>query len=99
MSDNFIPLNQSTPVQNRWQHNNSQNQRYKGRGGGNRGGRNNSWNNSRSSYGSNSSNTSYGTGNHSPQHDRFNVQAYIHPSMLQDPWAELRREMAQNSSN
>ncbi|KAH9645268.1 hypothetical protein HF086_000431 [Spodoptera exigua] len=97
MSDNFIPLNQSTPVHNRWQQNNSQNSRYKGRGGGNRGGRNNSWNNSRNSFGNNSSNTSYNA-NNSPQQERFNVEAYIHPSMLQDPWAELQREMAHNNS-
>ncbi|KAF9409993.1 hypothetical protein HW555_010795 [Spodoptera exigua] len=45
----------------------------------------------------NSSNTSYNA-NNSPQQERFNVEAYIHPSMLQDPWAELQREMAHNNT-
>ncbi|KAJ8731831.1 hypothetical protein PYW08_014561 [Mythimna loreyi] len=89
MSDNFIPLNQSTPVQNRWQQDKGQQQRYNNRqqqGGKWRGGQNhNNWNNSRnSSYGSISSNNSF-------SHERHNIDSYLHPSMLQDPWASLRQ--------
>lgn len=91
MSDDFIPLSQSTPVHQRWQPARNHHQRYnnhlnQNQNGQRRGGHNNKWsNNSRSSYESNSSNTSYG------QDSRNNIDAYLHPSMLQDPWAKLRQ--------
>lgn len=86
MSDNFIPLNQSTPVQSRWQQDrNQQQQRFNNRQPhGQIHNQHNNWrNSSRSSYESNSSNNSYGQ-------ERSNIDAYLHPSMMQDPWADLR---------
>ncbi|KAJ0179752.1 hypothetical protein K1T71_004343 [Dendrolimus kikuchii] len=60
-------------------------------GGQRRGGHHNShqWgNNSRNnSYRSDSnSNSSFG------QDNKSNIDAYLHPSMLQDPWASLRQK-------
>ncbi|KAL0840171.1 hypothetical protein ABMA28_015463 [Loxostege sticticalis] len=90
MADDFIPLNQSTPVQGKWQ---NRNQSYRGHQQNNRfqnnqrrGGHNNRWGNNsqrNSSYGSDS-NSSFGQ-------DKSSIDAYLHPSMLQDPWAHLRQ--------
>ncbi|CAK1604456.1 unnamed protein product [Parnassius mnemosyne] len=91
MSDDFIPLNQSTPVHERWagriqnqnSFQNNRHQNYQRRRGHNY---NNRWgnNSSRSSFGSDS-NSSYG------RDSKSNIDAYLHPSMLQDPWAQLRQ--------
>ncbi|XP_063361581.1 uncharacterized protein LOC134650555 [Cydia amplana] len=92
MSDDFIPFNQSTPMQGKWQ-DRKQNQsqpRYQNnrfQNGNRRGsGYNNRWaNNSQrnSSFGSDS-NSSFGR-------DKSNIDAYLHPSMLKDPWEHLRQ--------
>ncbi|CAB3243099.1 unnamed protein product [Arctia plantaginis] len=89
----FIPLNQSTPVQQRYREPIRNRQRYQNynfnhspytqRGSVH----NNRWSNhSRSSYSSNSSNNSCG------QENRTNIDAYLDPSMLQDPWESLRQK-------
>ncbi|XP_052750517.1 uncharacterized protein LOC128200606 [Galleria mellonella] len=91
MSDNFIPLSQSTPVHGKWSAQNH-NQRYQNNrhhNGQRRGGYNNRWSNGsqrNNSYES-GSNSSYG------QDSRSNIDAYLHPSMLQDPWSQLRQKM------
>nr|XP_049702951.1 probable basic-leucine zipper transcription factor N [Helicoverpa armigera] len=85
MSDNFIPLNQSTPVQSRWQQDRNQQQRFNNRqpNGNIHNQHNNFRNSSRSSHESNTSNNSYGQA-------RINIDEYLHPAMMQDPWANLR---------
>ncbi|XP_075971169.1 uncharacterized protein LOC142973387 [Anticarsia gemmatalis] len=92
MSDDFIPLNQSTPVQQKWQparnHHqrfNNQNQNSSGQWGPKR--HNNKWgkNNSRSSFEGNTSNS-------------INIDDYLNPSMLEDPWARLRQQNQANTS-
>lgn len=89
MSDGFIPLNQSTPVQNKWQPGKQQNQRnYQNnrfQNGHRRSGYNRWGNNSRNSTFGSDSNNSYNTDN-GPS-----IDAYLHPSMLEDPWAQLRQ--------
>ncbi|KAI8429146.1 hypothetical protein MSG28_007693 [Choristoneura fumiferana] len=95
MSDDFIPFNQSTPMQGKWQdRRRSSNQRfqsfqnYRFQNGNRRGnGHNNRWGNNsqrNSSYGS-ESNSSY------TRNNKSNIDDYLHPSMLQDPWAHLRK--------
>ncbi|RVE52485.1 hypothetical protein evm_002879 [Chilo suppressalis] len=91
MSDDFIPLNQSTPVRGRWQ-NRNQNQRFPNspyqQNRSRRGGHNhNRWssNSQRNSSFGTDSNCSYG------QENQSSIDAYLHPSMLEDPWAKLRQ--------
>ncbi|XP_039749328.1 uncharacterized protein LOC120626100 [Pararge aegeria] len=82
MADDFIPLNQSTPVQGRWQSKNQHNQNgyqnnwqqrnQRRRGQHNRWGNNSQHSNS---FGSDC-NSSYGRDNKS------NIDVYLHPSML-----------------
>ncbi|XP_059052402.1 uncharacterized protein LOC131846988 [Achroia grisella] len=97
MSDDFIPLGQSTPLHQKWQgrnHNqryqNYQNNRHQnGPNGQRRTGYNNRFSNGsqrNNSYGSDS-NSSYGHDN------RSSIDAYLHPAMLQDPWSHLRQKM------
>ncbi|CAH2107083.1 unnamed protein product [Euphydryas editha] len=95
MSDDFIPLNQSTPVRRRWQDKSLQ-----------PGGYQNNWqqknhkrkrhtqkhwaHNSQysNSFGSDC-NSSHDKGNKS------NIDAYLHPSMLKDPWENLQPKTQQ----
>ncbi|KAM3961641.1 uncharacterized protein ACR2FA_003480 [Aphomia sociella] len=91
MSDDFIPLNQSTPVHGKWpsRNHNQRFQNYRYQNGSRRGGYNNRWSNSsqrNNSYGSDS-NSSFG------QDSRNSIDAYLHPAMLQDPWSQLRQKM------
>ncbi|XP_045764999.1 uncharacterized protein LOC123867154 [Maniola jurtina] len=95
MADDFIPLNQSTPVQARWQgqgktqnnqsgyQNNWQQRNQRRRGQYNRWGNNSQYNNS---FGSDCNSSSYGHDNKS------NIDPYLHPSMLKDPWEHLRQQ-------
>ncbi|KAI5636388.1 hypothetical protein NE865_10891 [Phthorimaea operculella] len=104
MSDDFIPLNQSTPTGNKWQNQgrinnrgihgnyNQQNQSHNQSGfrRGSNFNRRGNHSQRNSSYGSDSANNS------SYSQDGPPIDAYIHPAMLQDPWEPLRRKM-QNS--
>ncbi|CAH0749511.1 unnamed protein product [Diatraea saccharalis] len=99
MSDDFIPLNQSTPVHGKWPRRN-QNQRHYTRNnryqhiGPRRSVHNqNRWSNNsmrNSSFGTDS-NCSYGQDT-----NQSSIDAYFHPSMLEDPWEKLRQR---NNSN
>ncbi|CAH3827135.1 uncharacterized protein LOC123708402 [Pieris brassicae] len=89
MADDFIPLNQSTPVQDRWngRNHNGYNKTVHQQNNNYRRNSNQKWmNNSHRSisFGS-ESNSSY------TRDTKISIDAYLHPSMLQDPWAHLRR--------
>ncbi|VVC93540.1 unnamed protein product [Leptidea sinapis] len=90
MSDNFIPLNQSTPTQNRWNNRSQNHSGYQNnwQQSGNRRRGPQRWQNNthrNNSFGSDS-NSSFG------RDQRNSIDAYLHPSMLQDPWAHLRQK-------
>ncbi|CAH0728924.1 unnamed protein product, partial [Brenthis ino] len=91
MSDDFIPLNQSTPVQGKWQ-NRSQQGSYQ-----------NNWHKKtqqrrghhQKHWGNNSqhSNSFVSDGSSSySRENKSNIDAYLHPSMLKDPWEHLRKD-------
>lgn len=95
MSDDFIPINHSTPVRGSpcWHQGRNQNQKkyynnhYQNGNGQRRGG---GYNNKRGNVSRNSSFESESNGSYG-QDNKNNIDAYLHPSMLQDPWANLRQ--------